>query len=107
VNPIRYQDLETDYGPRFETDLDAVIAEVEQAVRGSVEAEGEKRAVRFAHAKAYGLLEGVLETLDVADPSCAQGIFATPGSRSNCAPTSRRCRWRTPPSPGPRSSRRS
>ncbi|HWG26445.1 catalase family protein [Actinospica sp.] len=79
MNPIRYKDLQTDYGPQFETDLESVIAEVEQAVHGSVEAEGEKRAVRFAHAKAYGLLEGELEILEVADPSYAQGIFATPG----------------------------
>jgi hypothetical protein len=79
VNFIRYEDLQLDYGPQFEADLDAVVAEVEQTVRRSVDAEGESRAVRFAHAKAYGLLEGELEILDVGDPHYAQGIFATPG----------------------------
>jgi len=80
VNPIRYEDLNPDYGPNFDADLDAVIAEVERAVRDSVDGEGEGRAVRFAHAKAYGLLEGELEILDVGDdPRYAQGIFATPG----------------------------
>ena len=79
MNLIRYTDIQADYGPQFEADLDAVVAEVEQAVRGSVDAEGESRAVRFAHAKAYGLLEGELEILGVDDSRYAQGIFATPG----------------------------
>ena len=79
MNFIRYEDLQVDYGPQFEADLDAVVAEVERTVRGSVDAEGEQRAVRFAHAKAYGLLEGELEILEVGDPHYAQGIFAAPG----------------------------
>jgi hypothetical protein len=76
---VRYDDLDTDYGPEFEQDLNAVIAEVEEVVRGSVKAEGAERAVRFAHAKAYGLLEGELEILEVEDPRYAQGVYATPG----------------------------
>lgn len=76
---VRYDDLDTDYGPEFEQDLSAVIAEVEEVVRGSVEAEGADRAVRFAHAKAYGLLRGELEILKVDDPHYAQGVFASAG----------------------------
>lgn len=76
---VRYDDLDTDYGPEFEQDLNAVIAEVEAAIRGSVAAEGADTAVRFAHAKAYGLLEGELEILEVDDPRYAQGVFAAPG----------------------------
>jgi hypothetical protein len=33
---VRHDDLDTDYGPEFERDLDAVIAEVEEVIRGSV-----------------------------------------------------------------------
>ncbi|MCX4784368.1 catalase family protein [Streptomyces sp. NBC_01264] len=76
---VRYDDLDTDYGPDFEDDLATVVAEVERTVHGSVEAEGEGRAVRFAHAKAYGLLRAEVQVLPPADPAYAQGLFASPG----------------------------
>ncbi|MFE9560028.1 catalase family protein [Streptomyces sp. NPDC006487] len=76
---IRYEDLDTDYGPGFEEDVDAIVAEVERTVRGSAEAEGTKDAVRFAHAKPYGLLRAEVRVLPPADPAYAQGVFASPG----------------------------
>ncbi|WP_037600726.1 catalase family protein [Streptacidiphilus rugosus] len=76
---IRCDDLDTDYGPGFEADLDAVVREIERATRASVELEGEGRAVRFAHAKAYGLMRAEVEVLPVEDPRYAQGLFASAG----------------------------
>lgn len=75
---VHYEELDTDYGPEFESNLNAVITLVENSVRSSVTRE-DGRAVRFAHAKAYGLLKGEVEILSVDDPHYAQGVFATQG----------------------------
>ena len=78
---VRYDDLDTDYGPEFEQDLNAVIAEVEAAIRGSVAAEGADTAVRFLpNAEGfYGLLEGELEILEVDEiRGYAQGVPSPP-----------------------------
>ncbi len=63
----------------FEEHLKTVIAGVEQYVVNSVAAEGVGRAVRFAHAKGYGLVRAEVEILDGLPPGYAQGIYATPG----------------------------
>ena len=63
----------------FEEDLEAVVAGVEQYVANSVAGEGVGRAVRFAHAKGYGLVRAEVEILDGLPPEYAQGIYATPG----------------------------
>ena len=52
---------------------------VEQYVVNSVAGEGVGRAVRFAHAKGYGLVRAEVEILDGLPPGYAQGIYATPG----------------------------
>ena len=63
----------------FEEDLETVVAGVEQYVVNSVAGEGVGRAVRFAHAKGYGLVSAEVEILDGLPPAYAQGIYATPG----------------------------
>ena len=63
----------------FEDDLESVVAAVEQYVVNSVAAEGVGRAVRFAHAKGYGVVRAEVEILDGLPPAYAQGIYATPG----------------------------
>ena len=63
----------------FEEDLETVVAGVEQYVVNSVAGEGVGRAVRFAHAKGYGLVRAEVEILDGLPPGYAQGIYATPG----------------------------
>ena len=63
----------------FEEDLKTVVAGVEQYVVNSVAGEGVGRAVRFAHAKGYGLVRAEVEILDGLPPGYAQGIYATPG----------------------------
>ena len=63
----------------FEEDLETVVAGVEQYVVNSVAGEGVGRAVRFAHAKGYGLVRAEVEILDGLPPGYAQGIYSTPG----------------------------
>ena len=63
----------------FEDDLGTVVAAVEQYVVNSVANEGVGRAVRFAHAKGYGLVRAEVEILGGLPPGYAQGIYATPG----------------------------
>jgi hypothetical protein len=63
----------------FEDDLENVVAAVEQYVVNSVASEGVGRAVRFAHAKGYGVVRAEVEILDGLPPAYAQGIYATPG----------------------------
>ena len=63
----------------FEADLQSVVAAVETYVADSVTGEGAGRAVRFAHAKGYGVLRAEVEILEDVSPDYAQGIYATPG----------------------------
>ena len=63
----------------FEEDLEIIAAAVEQYVARSVAGEGVGRAVRFAHAKGYGLVTAEVEILDGLPPEYAQGIYVTPG----------------------------
>ncbi len=74
------------YGPELDTlsahfneNLETVAAAVEQYVANSVAVEGVGRAVRFAHAKGYGLVTAEVEILDGLPPEYAQGIYVTPG----------------------------
>ncbi|MGW2599941.1 catalase family protein [Streptomyces klenkii] len=66
--------------PRFEDSQQEVIDTVVEFERNSTRSEGEDRAVRFAHAKAYGLVRGVFEILDGIPPEYAQGVYARPGT---------------------------
>ncbi|RSS79387.1 catalase family protein [Streptomyces sp. WAC06614] len=76
---VRFDELDTDYGPEFEADVDAVVRVVERVTRDSVATEGTGRAVRFAHAKPYGLMRGELHVLPATDPHYFQGLYASPG----------------------------
>ena len=76
---VRYAPEIDALSAHFEEDLEAVAAGVEHYVTNSVAGEGVGRAVRFAHAKGYGLVSAEVEILDGLPPAYAQGIYATPG----------------------------
>ena len=76
---VRYAPEIDALSAHFDEDLEAVAAGVEQYVANSVAGEGVGRAVRFAHAKGYGLVSAEVEILDGLPPAYAQGIYATPG----------------------------
>ena len=76
---VRYADELDAVSAHFEEDLGTVVAAVEQYVADSVANEGVGRAVRFAHAKGYGLVRAEVEILGGLPPAYAQGIYATPG----------------------------
>ena len=76
---VRYAPELDALSAHFEDDLRTVAAAVEQYVVNSVAGEGVGRAVRFAHAKGYGLVRAEVEILDGLPPGYAQGIYATPG----------------------------
>ncbi|MFF4755430.1 catalase family protein [Streptomyces sp. NPDC002514] len=65
--------------PDFDTNVQTVIARMEQYITDSVTAEGTGQAVRDAHAKGYGLVRGEVEILDGLPEEYAQGVYATPG----------------------------
>ncbi|MFI6502052.1 catalase family protein [Nonomuraea typhae] len=79
MRPIRYSPDVEPPEPGFEESQQEVIDIITEFERNSVRAEGEDRAVRFAHAKAYGLVRGTFEILDGAPEEYAQGIYARPG----------------------------
>ncbi len=76
---VRYAPELDALSAHFEEDLETVLAAVEQYVVNSVAGEGVGRAVRFAHAKGYGLVRAEVEILDGLPAAYAQGIYATPG----------------------------
>ena len=76
---VRYAPEVDALSAHFDEDLEAVAAGVEQYVASSVAGEGTGRAVRFAHAKGYGLVNAEVDILDGLPPEYAQGIYAAPG----------------------------
>ena len=76
---VRYAPHLDELSPQFNEHLEMVIAGVEQYVANSVATEGAGRAVRFAHAKGYGLVRAEVEILDRLPLGYAQGMYATPG----------------------------
>lgn len=80
LTPVRYSPEAVPAEPDFDLHLRQVIDVIEDFERGSVKGEGENRAVRFAHAKAYALVRGTFEILDGVPPEYAQGIYARPGT---------------------------
>ena len=76
---VRYAPELDALSPDFEKHLETVVAGIEQYVVNSVAGEGVGRAVRFAHAKGYGLVSAEVDILDGLPPEYAQGIYATPG----------------------------
>src|SRR5262245_20652796 len=74
------------FSPEIETidpHLDELLAQIiafwEQKVRDSPKTEGKGRAVRGAHAKAFGLVKAEVEILHEVPAAYAQGIYARPG----------------------------
>ncbi len=63
----------------FEKSLEAVIENMKQHIKRSVEAEGIQRAVRDAHAKGYGLARAEVEILAGVPEPYGQGIYGEPG----------------------------
>jgi hypothetical protein len=53
---------------------------VEQTIKASYEKEKEGRAVRFAHAKSYGIVRASVEIESGLAPEYAQGIYAIPAT---------------------------
>ncbi|MBB5084929.1 catalase family protein [Nonomuraea endophytica] len=80
MRPIRYSAELEPPEPGFEESQRQAIDIVTEFERHSVAGEGADRAVRFAHAKAYGLVRGTFEILDGLPAEYAQGVYARPGS---------------------------
>jgi hypothetical protein len=76
---VRYSPEVEREEPTFEESLQRVVEQTKQSVAASLEAEGIGRAVRDAHAKAYGLVRTEVEILAGLPPAYAQGVYATPG----------------------------
>jgi hypothetical protein len=65
--------------PDFDKNLQAVLEDMKQHMRGSLKTEGIGLVVRNAHAKGYGLARGEVEILSGIPEEYAQGIYAKPG----------------------------
>jgi hypothetical protein len=65
--------------PDFAQTLRTVIEQTTHYVAGSIGPDGVGRALRDAHAKAYGLARAELEIVAGLPEAYAQGIYATPG----------------------------
>jgi hypothetical protein len=76
---VRYDSITQTLPADFEAQLEKTIAAISELTRASVTKEGANRAVRFAHAKAYGLVRAEVEVLEGIDVRYAQGVFARPG----------------------------
>lgn len=63
----------------FDANQQIIIDRIKTYESESVAAEGANVAVRFAHAKAYGLLRADFEILPDVPPEYAQGIYGRPG----------------------------
>jgi hypothetical protein len=76
---VRYSpEIET-IDPHLDELMEQIIAFWENTVRASPTTEGTGRAVRGAHAKAYGVVKAEVEFLDGLPAPYAQGIYARPG----------------------------
>lgn len=78
--PIRYKDIPQIPESTYASDLEKIVASVEQTVKASYEKEKQRRAVRFAHAKGYGIVRASVEIDSGLAPEYAQGIYATPAT---------------------------
>jgi hypothetical protein len=79
---VRYSPEIDEASPHFAEDLDTVIAGVEGYINNSPATGGTGRAVRFAHAKGYGLVKCEVEILADLPREYAQGIYSTPGKHA-------------------------
>ena len=78
--PIRYKDVPQIPESTYASDLATIVNSVEQTVKASHEKEKQGRAVRFAHAKSYGIVRASVEIASGLAPEYAQGIYAIPAT---------------------------
>jgi hypothetical protein len=78
--PIRYKDIPQIPESTYASDMAKIVNSVEQTVKASYEKEKQKRAVRFAHAKSYGIVRASVEIESGLAPEYAQGIYAIPAT---------------------------
>jgi hypothetical protein len=78
--PIRYKDIPQIPESTYAADLAKIVNSVEQTVKASYEKETQGRAVRFAHAKSYGIVRASVEVASGLAPEYAQGIYAIPAT---------------------------
>jgi len=78
--PIRYKDIPQIPESSYAADLAKIVNSVEQTVKASYEKEKQGRAVRFAHAKSYGIVRASVKIETGLAPEYAQGIYAVPAT---------------------------
>jgi hypothetical protein len=78
--PIRYKDIPQIPESTYASEIAEIVNSVEQTVKASYEKEKQKRAVRFAHAKSYGIVRASVEIKSGLAPEYAQGIYAIPAT---------------------------
>ncbi len=80
MSPIRYKDIPQVPESTYTSEIVKIVNSVEQTVKASYEKEKQGRAVRFAHAKSYGIVRASVEIESGLAPEYAQGIYATPAT---------------------------
>jgi hypothetical protein len=80
MTPIRYKDIPVTPESAYASDIAKIVNSVEQTVKASYEKEKQGRAVRFAHAKSYGIVRASVEIESGLAPEYAQGIYAIPAT---------------------------
>jgi hypothetical protein len=78
--PIRHKDIPQIPEATYASDLAKIVNSVEQTVKASYEKEKLGRAVRFAHAKSYGIVRASVKIETGLAPEYAQGIYAVPAT---------------------------
>ena len=78
--PIRYKDNPQIPESTYASETAKIVNSVEQTVKASYEKEKQRRAVRFAHAKSYGIVRASVEIESGLAPEYAQGIYAIPAT---------------------------
>ena len=78
--PIRYKDVPQIPESSYASEIAKIVDSVEETVKTSYEKEKQKRAVRFAHAKSYGIVRASVEVKGGLSPEYAQGIYAIPAT---------------------------
>lgn len=78
--PIRFKDISQIPESTYAPEIAMIVNSVEQTVKASYEKERQRRAVRFAHAKSYGIVRASVKIESGLAPEYAQGIYATPAT---------------------------
>ncbi len=78
--PIRYKDVPQIPESTYASEIAEIVNSIEQTVKASFEKEKQRRAVRFAHAKSYGIVRASVKIDSGMAPEYAQGIYAIPAT---------------------------